>query len=98
MTILATADFWVHPEKLDEFLELMKAALPDTRAFDGCEGIQTFTDQDEPGHVLLVEQWADRSAHEKYFAWRVEGGMMELLAPFATTDPKIAYFDAHPDV
>lgn len=98
MTILATADFRIHPEKLDEFLDVMKAALPDTRAFEGCEGIETYTDQDEAGRVFLVEKWTDRSAHEKYLAWRIEGGMMELLEPYAAGPPTFAYFDAHPDV
>ncbi len=67
MSTLAIAEFWIHPEKLDEFLGVMKAVLPDTRSFEGCEGLETFTNQDEPGHVILVEKWTDRSAHENYF-------------------------------
>jgi quinol monooxygenase YgiN len=98
MAILATAEFRIHPEKLDEFLGVMKAALPDTRSFEGCEGLETFTNQDEAGHVIIIEKWTDRRAHEKYLAWRIEGGMLELLGPYAAAPPTFAYFDAHPDV
>lgn len=98
MTTMATAEFSIKPEKLDEFLDIMKAALVDTRAFDGCEGLDTYTSQDEPGLVVLVEMWADRSKHEAYLAWRVEGGMMEMLADFVTAPPRFAYFDPRPDV
>jgi len=98
MSILAIAEFRIHPEKLEEFLGLLKAALPDTRSFEGCEELETFTNQDDPGHVLLTEKWTTRGAHEKYVAWRMEGGMMELLEPYASAPPTFAYFDAHPDV
>ena len=98
MSILATADFSIKPERVDEFLGIMKAALVDTRAYDGCEGLDTYVSQDVAGQVLLVESWQDRSKHEAYLAWRVEGGMMDMLADFVTAAPKFAYFDPQPDV
>ncbi len=53
MSILATAEFFVKPEKAEEFLEMMKAALADTRGYEGCELLDTYVSQDDPGHVLL---------------------------------------------
>lgn len=98
MSILATAEFFVKPERAEEFLVMMKAALPDTRGFEGCELVDTYVNQDDPGHVFLVEKWAERPNHESYLGWRMETGLMELLEPFVTAPPKFAYFDARPEV
>ena len=98
MSILATADFFVKPEKIEEFLALLKAALPDTRGFKGCEHLDTYVNQDEPGHVFLVETWEARSDHQSYLGWRMETGMMDMLEPYVTAPPKFAYFDARPEV
>jgi quinol monooxygenase YgiN len=98
VSILATADFFIHPEKADEFLGIMKEALPDTRNFEGCEHLDTYVDQDQPGHILLVERWASRSAHEAYLAWRMETGMLDMLGPFVSAPPQFAYFDLHPEI
>lgn len=98
MSVLATAEFFVSPERTDEFLELLKQALPDTRGFDGCRLVETYVDQDQPGHVYLIEQWAERSNHEAYLEWRIENGMMDLIGPFVTAPLEIRYFDGHPDV
>lgn len=98
MSIVATADFYVKPEKAEEFLALLKEALPDTRSFKGCEHLDSYVNQDDPGHVFLIETWDARSDHESYLAWRMETGMMELLTPYATAPPKFTYFDARPEI
>lgn len=98
MPILATAEFFVKPERTEEFLALLTKALPGTRGFEGCEHLETYLDQDEPGHVLLIETWGARSDHESYLEWRMETGSMEMMAPYLTAPPKFAYFDARPEV
>jgi len=98
MSVLATADLFIKPDRVAELLELLRGALPDTRRFSGCEGLDVFADQDDPGHVLLVEKWAQRADHEKYLGWRQETGMFDVLADFVTAAPQFRYFDAHPDV
>lgn len=98
MSIMATAEFFVKPEKVEEFLAMMAKALPDTRAYEGCEGVDTYHNQDDPGQVLLVERWAERSNHESYLGWRMETNMMDALGPFISAPPKFAYFDARPEV
>ncbi len=98
MSILATAEFFVKPEKSEEFLGMLKAALPDTRAYEGCELVETHVNQDDPGHVFLIEKWQERANHESYLGWRMETGMMGLLEPYVTAPPKFGYFDARPEV
>jgi len=89
MSVFATADFFIKPDRVDELLQILQGALPDTRAFEGCERIDTFVDLDEPGHILLFEQWTERAAHQKYLGWRQEQGMFELLADFVTAPPSV---------
>jgi quinol monooxygenase YgiN len=58
--------------KAEELIALFEEVLPDTRAFDGCEGVTVHRDQDAPDKLLLIERWASRSHYETYLAWRAE--------------------------
>jgi quinol monooxygenase YgiN len=98
MSVLATADLFIKPNRIDEFLQILHEALPDTRSFQGCEGLDTFVDQDEPGHILFVEKWAQRADHEKNLGWRQEQGMFDVLADFASAPAQFRYFDARHDI
>jgi quinol monooxygenase YgiN len=98
MSVLATADLFIKPDRVDELLEILREALPDTRAYEGCEGLDLFVDQDEPGHILMVEKWTERAAHQKYLGWRQEQGMFDVLADFISAPPRFLYFDPRPDV
>jgi quinol monooxygenase YgiN len=98
MSVLAIAEFFVQPEKAEEFLALLKEVLPDTRAFDGCQSLETYVNEDTAGHVFLVEKWRERSDHEAYLAWRMETGLTDMLAPFVTAPPKFSYFDPKPEI
>jgi quinol monooxygenase YgiN len=78
MKNLIIATFIAAEGKFETLTELLKASLPDTRAFDGCieldvyqeEGTNTFT---------IVEDWSSFEHYDKYLAWRAEGGLAELL-------------------
>lgn len=80
-------------------LETLKGALVDTRAFAGNEGIETYSDPDNPDLVVLWEKWATRADYEAYLAWRMETGLMDVLAPFMdTSNLRIVHLQAHEDV
>ena len=98
VSVLVTVDLFVDPERQDELLKVFGAAFPDTRRYEGCEEITAFVDQDQPGHLLLVERWARRADHESYLEWRRETGMFDVLADFATAAPEFRYFDSRSDV
>ena len=78
MQNLIIASFIAAEGKFDSLEEILKQSLPDTRAFDGClqldvyqeEGTSTFT---------IVEDWSSFEKYDEYLAWRMEGGMAELL-------------------
>ncbi|MGN6741868.1 MAG: putative quinol monooxygenase [Amnibacterium sp.] len=58
--------------------------LRDTRAFDGCLGVEVLVDVADAAHVMIVEHWASLEHDDAYRTWRAtpEGasGMGELVA------------------
>ncbi len=93
MGTAVTVDLSIHPDKVEEFLELIRAIAPDTRAFAGCRHFDIWRDQDQPGHILFYEIWDSRADQEKYLAWRTETGVMDQLVPFVAAPPVFAYYD-----
>ncbi len=79
-------------------IDTLRTALADTRAFEGCESIEVYTDNDNADTIVLWEKFATRANHEAYLAWRVETGMLEQLGPIMAGDLEITYLDGHPDV
>lgn len=77
---------------------MLKEALVDTRAFDGCESIEVYTNADAPDDVILWEKFETRAHHEAYLSWRVETGMLDLLAPVLRSDLQVTYLNNHPEV
>lgn len=83
--------FPVKPEARDEFAKIMDGALPDTRKHDGCLAVMMFVPEDDPGTILLYEEWETRDHQAKYFAWRVESGMMEQIGGFLAGEPSVSW-------
>ncbi|MDH4145443.1 MAG: antibiotic biosynthesis monooxygenase [Acidimicrobiia bacterium] len=98
MSIAVIAEFPVHPERSEEFLTLLGSILADTRGFDGCEVLETFVDQADPGRVVLWERWPSRDHHRRYLAWRNSTDLGERLAPFLRERPHFTYLDARPEI
>lgn len=83
----------VQPEKLDEFLQLIREIAPDTRAYEGCIGFDIYIDQDNPGTVLFFEEWESKQHYENYGKWRQETGLLETLAPLLAGLPSPSYVE-----
>ncbi len=98
MAVVVTAEFFIKPELIDDALTMLAEVLPDTRAFEGCETLETVIDLDDPGHVMVVEHWTARDAHVAYLAWRVESGSASGLVDMMAAPPVIRYFDPRPDI
>jgi len=68
------------------FLAMLLPALADTRAHEGCERIETYTDDTNPDLVILWQEWATREHQQAYIAWRATTGMSEAVAKFVDLD------------
>jgi quinol monooxygenase YgiN len=82
----------IKKERLDEFKGVIKDALPDTRAFDGCQSVDVYENQDKPEEIFLVERWDSKEHQQKYVAWRVETGMMDALGTFLDSPPTFIFY------
>ena len=65
---------------------MLLPALADTRAHDGCEDIETYTDQDNPDLIVLWQRWATRKHHQTYMAWRAQTDLPQAVAEFMDTN------------
>jgi quinol monooxygenase YgiN len=84
MATTAIFDMRFKPESAQEGLRAAMAAVKDTRAFQGNEGVQVVVDDTDPCHVAIIESWSNREADDAYQAWRAGGGApAELVAMLA---------------
>lgn len=83
-----------------ELLAILRSeqGLTATRAFEGCESIEAYTDADNPDNIVLWEKFATRANHEAYLAWRIETGLLDALSSILASDLQVTYLDAHSDV
>ncbi len=91
MSHTALVEFQCAPGKGAEFLEILLPALADTRAYEGCESIEAYVDQDNPDLVVLWEKWAARENHQAYVAWRTETGLLDVIGPFMAEPPRFIH-------
>ena len=80
------------PECVDQLKEMAKEAFPDTRAYEGCQGIGAFLNEDGRTFVF-VEHWDSKEHYEKYLAWRTETGVIAQLVSLLEAVPSIRYFE-----
>jgi quinol monooxygenase YgiN len=77
-----------------EFLSVLLPSLAETRAYNGCELVETYVDSDDPDRIVLWERWAARSNQEAYMHWRVETGMVEAVGGFLAEPPSVMHLSA----
>ncbi len=95
MSIAVLLELQVKPESesVGDMKAYLKEILPDTRAYDGCEGLDVYGNMDDTGNLVLYELWASRPQYEKYLGWRSETGVVDKLGSMLAGPPSIRYFD-----
>ncbi len=78
---MITLEMPVKPDMLEEYLNILKGALVETRSYKGCRSVTTLVDQ-ETSSIVLVEEWDSAEDQQAYLAWRVETGLIDAIAPF----------------
>lgn len=56
----------VEPEHRDELIRAFQNRLGKVEAFDGCNDLEVWCSDREPGEVLMVSRWRDRAAFTAY--------------------------------
>jgi quinol monooxygenase YgiN len=98
MAITALLDLRVKPEVLDRGLHAeLHAILSDTRAFEGCLGVDVLIDTADPAHFLVVERWASEERDAAYRAWRAGDGQTNL-ASLVAAPPVLTKFTSADEI
>lgn len=93
MAVIVTFEVQAKPEQRDALRAFMRRILPDTRAYQGCQGLDLLVDQDAPERLVVLETWESRAHYERYLAWREESGTVAEVGPMLAAPPTVRYFD-----
>ena len=97
MSVLVTLDLPAKAETLDEFMTVMKDTLLATRAYPGCEKVETYLEQNT-STLFLVEQWGSAEHQVAYMGWRVQTGLLDAIGGFLARPPVARTFDPKSDI
>jgi quinol monooxygenase YgiN len=93
MSILLIAEVKVNPATIEDLKVFLKEILPDTRSFEGNEGIDVYFDVDEKDVMVLVEKWQSPEHYHKYHEWRVSTGTIDKLRTFLAGKPSRRFLE-----
>ncbi len=93
MSCTVLLEIQLKPDVIDIAKGAFKELLPDTRAYDGCLGLDVVENQDSPGNLVLIEIWETRAKYEAYLGWRKETGALDQMAEMCVSEPSIRFFD-----
>jgi quinol monooxygenase YgiN len=98
MAVTAFFEIRVKPEALAQGVHAeLHSILTDTRAFDGCLGVEVLIDAADPTHFIAVERWASEEHDAAYRAWRAADGQTNL-ASFLAAPPVLTKLTAADDI
>ncbi|MDJ0393708.1 antibiotic biosynthesis monooxygenase [Rhodococcus sp. G-MC3] len=74
MAIIALLDLKLKAETLDDAKTVLGRVLTETRAFEGCLGVDVLVDEDDETHWIAYERWESAEADAKYREFRAGPG------------------------
>ena len=93
MSVLVLFEAQVKAEDVSNMKSYLAEILPDTGAYDGCQGIDVYFNTEDTGNMIMVERWNSRGQHEKYSGWRTETGVKDKMSAMLVGPRKIRYFE-----
>jgi quinol monooxygenase YgiN len=98
MTVTVVLDMKLKTDSLDATLEGLRQGLPETRNFEGCQSLHVYQDEDDPSHLIIVEEWDRREDQQRYWAWQEERGAVEGMAEMLQRPPEITVAARRADI
>ena len=93
MSIIVLFNMSAKEESLEEIKKYFKEILPDTRSFEGCQGVQMYENTESPTKLIIHSKWASEEAQKKYGAWRMETGVIDKLTSMLSEPLSIQLYD-----
>ncbi len=94
MSVRMILEISIKPEAGADMEQGLRAALSETRAFDGCISVDVMRRVDNPNAWVLVEEWDTQGDHERYMQWRTETGMLAKWEAMMASPPTMTYLNA----
>lgn len=98
MSLTAILELKFKEESLADARTVMQRVLAETRAFEGCDGVEVLIDKADPTRFLAVERWASEEADAKYRAWRAGDGAITDLGPLLAGRPNLSVYNGSADI
>ena len=70
MSYTALLEMKFKEDRLEAVKDAMSRILPESRQFDGCEGMTAHQSADDPTVVVVLERWASDEQQAAYSAYR----------------------------
>ena len=93
MSVTIIVDSKLKPEAAEAFARGMEQTLQETRSHDGCMTVRGFRNQDDPSHIIVIEEWETREKYMDYVKWRQSTGMMERVASIMREPMRPSFYD-----
>ena len=93
MSVMVLLEAPVKADEISHLKSYLAEIFPETREYDGCQGIEAYFNLDDKGKIVLVERWDSRAHHEKYLGWRTETGVMDKIGSMLAGPPSMRFFE-----
>jgi len=93
MGVLLIVEIKVKPETKEDLKSYLKEILPDTRSFEGNQGLDEYFDIEEKDVMVLVEKWQSSEHYHKYHEWRVSTGTLDKFRTFFAGKPSRRFLE-----
>ena len=93
MSVIVIVNISAKNESLEELKKYFKEILPDTRSFEGCQGVQLYENKESPTKLIIHAKWTSEEAQKKYIAWRMETGELDKLSPMLSEPLSMQFYD-----
>lgn len=97
MALTVLLDLRLKAEAVADAPAMLREILTDTRAFNGCVGVDVLVDAEDSSHLILLERWASPEADAAYRQWRAGAGATELGSLLASA-PQVLQFETASDI
>ncbi len=94
MALTALLELEFKADSLDDAKKVMTRVLDETRAFDGCVGIEILVDQKNEARWVVVEKWQSQEHDTAYRKFRAGEGAITDLGPLLAGAPKLTHYSA----
>ena len=93
MSVIVLVNLDIKEEHVDELKKYFKEILPETRSFEGCQGVQMYESKESPTKMIIHAKWESEEAQKKYMSWRMDMGALDKIIPMLSEAPNLEFYN-----